>query len=176
MKTLKSTLMCAVVSFACSQSAICAYLVGSVDPGAPADQSDETHYVETLLGMGANSTYLEPMSGNKFRTYLTGSYDAAVVPIVDYLKYDTETPAPITGYQFVLGKFGNESWVWEISSNETFTLPSSYSDEDNKGGGLSHYSVFNKTTTRVPDGGTSIALLGMALLGLGGVRKALGKI
>ena len=34
----------------------------------------------------------------------------------------------------------------------------------------------NKTTTnRVPDGGTSIALFGMALLGLGGVRKALGK-
>lgn len=31
------------------------------------------------------------------------------------------------------------------------------------------------TTTRVPDGGTTIALLGMALLGLGGVRKALGK-
>lgn len=31
------------------------------------------------------------------------------------------------------------------------------------------------TPTRVPDGGTTIALLGMALLGLGGVRKALGK-
>jgi hypothetical protein len=31
------------------------------------------------------------------------------------------------------------------------------------------------TSTRVPDGGTTIALLGMALLGLGGVRKALGK-
>jgi hypothetical protein len=29
--------------------------------------------------------------------------------------------------------------------------------------------------TRVPDGGTTIAMLGMALLGLGGVRKALGK-
>lgn len=31
------------------------------------------------------------------------------------------------------------------------------------------------TPNRVPDGGTTIALLGMALLGLGGVRKALGK-
>ena len=76
-----------------------------------------------------------------------------------------------------LGKFGNESWVWELTAGETFAIPQTYSDQDNEGGGLSHYSVFNKgtTTTRVPDGGTSIALLGMALIGLGGARKVLGK-
>lgn len=48
-----------------------------------------------------------------------------------------------------------------------------YSEND----GFEEWAVREPGTppTRVPDGGTTIALLGMALLGLGGVRKALGK-
>jgi len=173
MKKIKFTLMCAAVSFACSQSGICAYLVGSVDPGSPASESAETGYITTLLGMSANQTVNS--GGKEYRTF---AYDASVVSLTDYLKFDPpSSTASITGYQFVLGKFGNESWVWELTAGETFVIPQTYSDQDNKGGGISHYSVFNRgtTTTRVPDGGTSIALLGMALIGLGGVRKVLGK-
>jgi hypothetical protein len=147
-------------------------MVGSVDPGSPADETSETAYVNTLLGMSANSVL---NSGGK--TYTTFAYDASG-SIVDYLKFDTGTPAPVTGYQFILGKFGNTSYVWELGAGETFTMFSSEGQFPQGDGnqGLSHYSVFNKTTTRrVPDGGTSIALLGMALIGLGGVRKFLGK-
>lgn len=174
MKKLKITLMSAAVSFACSQSGICAYLVGSIDPGSPASITEEVDYVETLLGMGANDQLIEPINSNNDRTFTTFAYDAAVVPIVvaDYVKFDPPSnPASVTGYQFVLAKFGNTSWVWELTSGETFVVPQQFNGVSNTGNGISHYSVFNKTTTRVPDGGTTIALLGMSLLGLGGARR-----
>lgn len=169
-KKLKATLFCAVIGFATTQIGMSAYLVGSVHPGAPASLEVEMGYVQTLLGMGANSTQV--ISKHTYRTF---SYDAPVVELTGAVKFDTETPGTVSNYQFVLGKYGLTSWVWELAPGEEFTLPSKFKDKNNKGGGLSHYTVFNGTTRQVPDGGTSIALLGMALLGLGGIRKVLAK-
>ncbi len=168
MKKLKPTIVCTLISLSCSQIGLCAFIVGSVDPGSPASQSAETGYANFLLNMGANQTIT---SGGK--QYVTGSYDASVVALGDYLKFDPPSnTASVTGYQFVLGKFGNESWLWELGANETFLVPQSFSDINNAGGGLSHYSVFNNTpSNKVPDGGSAIACLGMALFGLGLMRK-----
>lgn len=178
MKKLKITLMASALSFAFSQSGLCAYLVGSIDPGSPASMTEEIDYVETLLGMSANDELIEPINSNNDRTFTTFDYDAAVVPIVvaDYVKYDPPSnPASVSGYGFVLAKFGNTSWVWELSSGETFEVPQQFNGVSNTGNGISHYSVFNKTTTRVPDGGATVALLGISLLGLGAARRFLGK-
>ncbi|MES2439842.1 MAG: hypothetical protein V4584_12270 [Verrucomicrobiota bacterium] len=172
MKKLNFTLACAAISLACSQTGLSASIVGSVDPGSPASESAEIGYVTTLLGMGANQTL---NSGGK--QYITGSYDAPVVAVGGYLKFNSPTnPASVTGYQFVLTKYGNESWVWELGINEIFVVPQTFSDSNNSGGGLSHYSVFNSRPGTgggggVPDGGTTIACLGMALLGLGSMRR-----
>lgn len=177
MKKLKITLMCAAVSFAFSQSGICATLVGSVDPGSPASETEEIDYLETLLAMGANQVYVEPINANNDRTFTTFAYDAAVTTVSGYQKFDPPSnPASVTGFQFVLGKFGNTSFVWELASGETFVIPQKFDGTSNTGNGISHYSVFNGNGTRVPDGGTTIALLGMALLGLGGARRVLGKL
>jgi hypothetical protein len=168
MKTLKSNLVCSLLNLACSQIGFCAFIVGSVDPGSPASPSAETGYVNFLLSMGANQT---TTSGGK--QYITGSYDASVVTLDNYLKFDPPSnTASVTGYQFVLGKFGNESWLWELGINETFVLPQNFSDINNAGGGISHYSVFNSTPNNsVPDAGSTIVCLGVALFGLGSMKK-----
>lgn len=70
-----------------------------------------------------------------------------------------------------------DHFIWKLTDG-AMSGTWSYDGTAFNGGGLSNlklYSTGNGTTRRVPDGGTTIALLGMALLGLGGVRKALGK-
>lgn len=160
--------MSVAVSFAIAQNGVCAMIVGSVTPGTPASLLDEQGYVQQLVNMGANQTI--SIGAN---TYQTFGYDAPSTTISSALKFDPPAnPATVTGYQFVLGKFGSQSWVWELGVGESFNVPQIFGDRQS---GLSHYSVFNGTPNNVPDAGTSITLLGMSLLGLAGVRKALGK-
>ncbi len=75
------------------------------------------------------------------------------------------------------GQAEPDHFIWKLTQG-AMSGTWSYDGGNLGGGGLSNlklYSTGTGTTTRVPDGGTSIALLGMALIGLGGVRKVLGK-
>ncbi len=70
-------------------------------------------------------------------------------------------------YEYVLGKYGNVAYLFYVADiSDVVKLPG------NLGGhGLSHQNVFDSTRTNVPDGGATLALLGLGLLGVEGFRR-----
>jgi hypothetical protein len=71
-----------------------------------------------------------------------------------------------------------DHFIWKLTQGAmSGTWSYNGTSEELRGGGLSNLKLYSTGTgNRVPDGGTSIALLGMALIGLGGARKVLGKL
>ncbi len=76
-----------------------------------------------------------------------------------------------------LRKYGSEGirvwYIGNLAATDTVTLPSKFSPNVN-GGGLSHYTLYNapeRDTRDVPDGGTTAALLGLSMVGLGLIRR-----
>jgi hypothetical protein len=108
-----------------------------------------------------DNTYSGTVSGGfKQETNPTVLTAAALTSEYFLAKYD----GPNAGYVL----FNTADW---IAAGNT-TVPSNGSTIwDSRGSGLSHYSYFG--TTSVPDGGTSLILLGAALAGLGIVRRRL---
>ena len=76
------------------------------------------------------------------------------------------------------GDSGPDHFIWKLTPG-TQAGSWSYDGTDIKGGGLSNlklYSTGSRSTTggpNVPDGGTTLVALGVALLGLGSMRKLL---
>ncbi len=74
---------------------------------------------------------------------------------------DTQT------YEYVLGKYGNNAYLFYIADlSGIVQLPSTL-----KGKGLSHQVLFDSERTNVPDGGTTVALLGFGMVGLEILRR-----
>ena len=74
-------------------------------------------------------------------------------------------------YAYILAKYGQAgrwgSHIWYIGA-----LDGSHSVPSNIGGNdLSHYSLYNADQFDVPDGGTTAALLGLSMVGLGMIRR-----
>jgi hypothetical protein len=70
-----------------------------------------------------------------------------------------------------------DHWIWNITTG-ALTGSWDYEDFDGRGGGLSNLKLFSHgegTTTVVPDGGASLALMGLSLLGIGVSRRLLAK-
>lgn len=149
-----------------------AYYLGSVVPGTPSSAADEVLYINTLtaLATGGSTTIAQPPPGADGDNTLTRSGNVfAFLPtaVEDGAFKDANAPfdplAP--GWQYVLGKFGNDSYVWYVGDiTEEISLPSSL---NGPGSGLSHVSAYNA----VPDGGATMLLVGLALLGVGAVRR-----
>ena len=83
------------------------------------------------------------------------------------------------GYEFVMAKYNGPQggWVLWFINGSAATLPANsaplwMNPADQAGLGLSHYTVFNPRS--VPDGGTTLALLGLALGGIALIRRRLG--
>src|SRR5205823_5001198 len=79
-------------------------------------------------------------------------------------------------YLYILGKYdgpnyGSEVW-YGAGLSGVITLPEF---GNGKKYGLSHVFVFNGTPVTTPDGGTTAALLGLALTGLAGLRAKFGR-
>jgi hypothetical protein len=153
----------AAVSFMSVAQAITinsAGVVGTIDPGTPASPALEVGYVNTLLGMGANES--QSFGGN---TYTTGNNNFNGVVVLG----TTDGSGSNVGsgaYEFVLAKYGNTDWVFNIAA-----LGGDVPANMGQGGGLSHWQGFGRTS--VPDGGATVALLGVGLVGLGMMRRKL---
>jgi hypothetical protein len=78
------------------------------------------------------------------------------------------------GFTYLLGKYdgpqgGDEVWyVQGLTGIQTIPL-TGFGNL-----GLSHWSLFTGGGVTVPDGGSAVALLGLALTGLEGVRRMVG--
>ena len=82
-----------------------------------------------------------------------------------------------TGYTYLKAKYGDTMVVWYVAGlTGDHTIPlecgagTAFCDVIGSGGSLSHWIAYNPGTTSVPDGGTTLSLLGLGMLGLGYLR------
>ena len=157
----------ALVGLMSSASALTfADAVGTVRSGEPAGTSDETGYVNHLLGMAIGTT--ETFDGHAYAKFTsdTGTVGAGV--------QNTTGDNTGTGTGWLLAKYdGPNGGDVLFKIDGAFTIPQDsgtlWENDNGKGYGLSHYTVFSSRS--VPDGGATAALLGVGLLGLAAFRR-----
>jgi hypothetical protein len=150
-------------------------VLGTVDPASPANFDAEFGYVGNLVKM-ANGVILDDPYSNDGKTFDLLNNPIAILPTpvalgaVDVEDWNEAVNVP-AGFQYALGKYGNIDVIWYLGG-EAFTLPKNGSATGaGVGGGISHYTLLKATTTNVPDGGATVALMGLGLAGLGLVRR-----
>ena len=159
------------------------FFMGSVDPGNGSPET-EADLLNTLAGLtsGQNTT----IGGIDYhRTTNTLCGFSGACPDADASLgigqgTTNNTGINATDWTFLKAKYGNTMVVWYVAAiNDTVNIPGtcgsgSASSTDcfgESGGGLSHWILYNPTPPTVPDGGTTISLLGFGLLGLGYLRR-----
>ena len=177
-KTLLTAMAC-VLALGLSASTASALAIGDarylgwVDPSTPANASGEVQSINDLLARPAPSgpttisgvTYVRSSNtcgGPCPAATTTGNQQGLVDANVD------GTTISVTGFTYLLAKYGTRAEVWYIgglTGSQTIPLTGS------NGNGTSHYSLYNLTTTQVPDGGVTAGLLGLAMLGVGYLRR-----
>lgn len=149
-------------------------LVGTVLTAQPSSDSDQILYINVLrlLGVGGTATIERPPVGPDNDTTLLRSLnlfaDLPVAVEAGAFRDETSPYAPIDLglWDYVYAKYGNDAYVWYVGDlTGVVELDASVPGV----GGLSHYSLYNATS--VPDGGATMMLVGMALLGIGAVRR-----
>jgi hypothetical protein len=153
--------------------------LGTVSPAVPFGDAEATAYVNELRQMALNTT--EPFNGN---TLTRSGNDFGPLPAPVLLQH---VNAPVGGfpgqtttislgaqgtYTYLFAKYdaGNTfSEVWYVGNlSGDITIPNF-----NGVYGLSAYILFGPGGGQVPDGGTTVMLLGTALGALGMVRRFL---
>jgi hypothetical protein len=157
-------------------------VVGTIVSGEPASVSDEVWYVNSLLGLGANvvdqiiTDPFNPFDDHKYSTSST-DYNGTVSDVgsVRAIADDLGFSLHVSGFDYVLAKYDGPNGgdvVWFLGG-VGFDLPSDssglWSNPAGQGYGISHWTAFDPHT--VPDGGATVALLGLGLLGLAGLRR-----
>jgi hypothetical protein len=151
--------------------------LGSITPPEPASPTDEEHYVNTLAphAPGAFTDLYNGVNYNYVRTTAScGTCPAAVFNS----KNDNPTVVNGTvtinlgtgGFTYLLAKYdgpNGASEVWYIAGlTGNITIPGTLGQY-----GISHYTLFGSGNGGVPDGGTTVMLLGTALGALGMARR-----
>lgn len=152
-----------------------AYYLGSIKPGHPPG-SNEDDWMNILIGLSVGGA-TNASSGTQTITRSTN--DFGVLPELDSVTKRDDNGANPTwtigaDSLYLLGKYGNSipggqaSFVWYIGDlpiGSEVTLPTA---------GLSHSTIGSgERTVRVPDGGSTLALIGLAVTGLGLMRRKL---
>ena len=151
--------------------------LGSVNNGTPSNSDAQITYINYLIGMplGDTDPPLEAGNppapgGNIFVRSLEpctpdlGGCPAATDGISDQTPSGTVN---VTGWEWLYVKYGGGAHVWyvgNLSGNQAVPL------DGGQFGGQSHYALYNATTT-VPDGGATLGLLGLGMLGIGYLRR-----
>jgi hypothetical protein len=153
--------------------------LGTADPGSPASPAFEIYFINFLLDMPLSSTDTDnplPNPPNTVYSFVRsgnacgGCPDATATGAV---QVDTGGPVVdlnVSNYTYLLAKYGNTAYVWYVANLTLVTVTSNLAGEQN---GLSHYALFNPGTVTTPDGGTTLGLLGLGLMGLGYLRRRL---
>ena len=177
-------------------------VLGIVVPGTPADVANAIVQVNGLLdgwnsvlgykdgaasGSVLGNNPNDPQNESYKLTFATGTMipTPANAPLaVSGTKTDTSDPLINLGnyrYDWVLAKWGQDSEIYYIGGL-TGEIQLNLVNFAAKAHGLSHYVLFNQTvipaplpapnSIRVPDGGTTVLLLGLGILALGcGTRR-----
>jgi hypothetical protein len=153
--------------------------VGTVTPGAPASEAQEASYINFMigLGLGQSDTFdgqTITRSNNVFANLPTANATGAVrnnSPVNDNGLVHIDLGAVGT-YSYLYAKYDGQNdltQVWYVGDlGGEITIPF----EGPNGHAISHYTLF-VAGGQVPDGGTTVMLLGTALGALGMARRFL---
>ncbi|MDT8069728.1 MAG: PEP-CTERM sorting domain-containing protein [Terriglobia bacterium] len=145
--------------------------VGYVHPGTPSSESDEVAYINNLIAQAANSTTTIG-SYTYYRSSNTDSYPTAVLAGNTGNCTDCSTSIDVSGYDYLLAKYGTDDYIWYVAGLTTVDIPASLG----QGLGLSHWTLFDPSGTPPVPEPTSMALLGTGLFGVAGaIRRKLRK-
>jgi len=156
------------------------YDLGYVHYGIPSGDQDRTDYVNHLISMSLNSN--DAFQGQTFFRLGTSCGVCTPVAKADITNGpmgDATVDLGAGGYLYLFAKYDGPnagSEVWNIQGlSGIITIPQNGTpDKDNKYG-LSGWSIWSGGGTNTPDGGTTAALLGLALTGLAGLRAKFGR-
>ena len=155
------------------------HVVGTVSPAAPADPGSQADYINFLITMGTNTSATHDFGGsegtqtlyrttNTFGSLPTASATGAVSGTGTTINLNT-----LGTFTYLFAKYDGQndnSVVWNISGlTGILTIPA----DGPLGYGLSGWILFGPGTPGVPDGGTTVMLLGAALGALGMARRFL---
>jgi hypothetical protein len=155
--------------------------VGTVTPGAPADETQEASYINFMinLGLGGSGDFAGQhitRSMNVFANLPTASAVGAVkndAPVQDANGLVHIQLGAVGTYSYLYAKYDGQndlSQVWYVGDlGGEITIPF----VGPAGHDLSHYTLFAAGGNGVPDGGTTLMLLGMAFGSLGMARRFL---
>jgi hypothetical protein len=149
------------------------HVVGTISPGAPADPADVATYINFMIALapGGSGTFAGQTITRS--TNLFGSLpQASAVGSVSGTGGTIDLNAIGGTFTYLFAKYdgpNDNSVVWNISGlTGVLTIPL----EGPNGYGLSGWILFGPTGG-VPDGGTTVMLLGAALGALGMARRFL---
>lgn len=173
MKKTLIALMCglALTLSASTASALAvgdANYLGQVVNGAPANPTDEVTYINSLLDLAAGALQTTCSQAPSELCDRIGSTLAAgalsdAVAAGTFKEDPTDGTVNVTGFLWLLAKYGGESRVWyvgNLSGNQSVPTAA-----------LSHISLYNPGGVTVPDGGATLGLLGLGMMGLGYLRR-----
>jgi len=144
--------------------------IGFVNFGIPSGDQDRTDYVNHLIGMGLGTQ--DDFQGQHF-TRSNNNFGPLSTAVFALNGTSTSINLGAVGtYTYLFAKYdgpnyGSEVWyVGDLSG--TITIPATAG-----GYGLSGWTLFTAGGQGVPDGGTTLMLLGMAFGSLGMARRFL---
>ena len=177
---LAMTLMCASTASALAIDLTVgdANFVGTVIDGIPPNDANEPLYVNSLIEVAPGAfddecNYVN--SEDCDRTLSTLAIALPAVPLTGQLKTETDEAnnVLVNGWAYISGKYGNDGirvwYIGNLAATDTVTLPTNFNGTT--GPALSHWTLYTADQFDVPDGGTTAALLGLSLVGLGMIRR-----
>ena len=150
--------------------------LGQVISGIPSGDQDRTDYVNHLVGMALGSS--DTFAGQDF--HRTNNSCGACTPVnVSDITNGTGTSIDLGagGSLYLFAKYDGPNAgaeVWYIGGlTGVITIPAKGLEGQKYG--LSGWSIWGGTPTTTPDSGTTAALLGLGLTGLGALRARFGR-
>ena len=173
-------------------------VVGEVIPqvlSPPGQEARDLSMANTLIGMynsGTPSAAPYFISGNSFAMPLPAAVTTGdiITPIGGINFSGTQVVINIgSGFKYLIAAYDGQNSgavLWDISGLPAgtiidiprYALPNASGTDLVNGAsaekyGITTWSMFNPGTTNVPDGGTTVVLLGLALSGMGLIRRKL---
>jgi hypothetical protein len=153
--------------------------LGSIKPPEPASVADETHYVNHLIAQAAPSVTTElfgPPNNQVLFTYTRTSASCGTCPAAVFnstVAGSNQVDLGTGGFTYLLAKYDGPHGVSEVWNVQGLTGIQTIPASLGIGLGLSHWTLFGGGGQGVPDGGTTVMLLGAALGTLGMARRFL---
>lgn len=157
------------------------YLIGHVEPGSPSGVAIEEARLEYFIDRHNGLTPAAP-DGN---TYTLDFGSSVFPPLPPLPAHDgsstgqigaaaTSLSIDVTGWEYLMVKWANDSYYYYVGGlTGTHTVVNDVVfNSRGRAQNASHYRFFTKTQTHgVPDGGSTLLLLGSVLTGIAFLRR-----